>query len=269
MWSALRVLETFLEESKSEQSSSQISEALGLNRGRVFRILSTLETQGYVRQDPQTKRYRLGLKLFELGQAVARGFELPRIADPVLAGLTEATGETSYVFTLDGLEAVTVAKRECSQPMRIAAEVGRRYTLEAGAACNCLLAYLPADQIDRVLGQGSLPQVARNTLTDPEAVKRKLVEIRRLGYHLSEEEDQDGISALAAPIRDASASVIASVAIAVPTSRFLPEKLPMYIRETLAAAQRISEEMGCPAHAFQASSQTQGHLATNGDQTGS
>lgn len=250
MWSALRVLETFLAESKSEQSASQISDTLGLNRGRVFRILSTLETQGYVRQDPVTKRYRLGLKLFELGQAVARGFELPRVAGPILAKLTAATSETSYVYALDGLEAVAVAKQECSQPMRIAAEIGRRYTMEVGAACNCILAYLPEFQIDQVLGSGPLPRVARNTLTDPAAVKRRLAEIRHLGYHVMQEEDQDGISAVAAPIRDANASVIAAVAIAVPTSRFLPEKLPMFISEVQQAARRISQEMGCPPHAL-------------------
>ncbi len=244
------MLETFLSESKAEQSSSEISEALGLNRGRVFRILCTLESRGYVRQDPHTKRYRLGMKLFELGQAVARDFDLPHIAGPVLADLTAATGETSYVFALDGSEAVTVAKHECSQPMRIAAEVGRRHTLEIGAACNCILAYMPADQIDRVLGDGPLPRVAPNTPPNAAAVRRKLAEIRRLGYHLSEEEDQEGISAVAAPIRDAGASVIAAVALAMPSSRFLPEKLPVFIRETVNAARRMSEEMGCPAHAL-------------------
>ena len=245
------MLETFLAESRAEQSASQISDTLGLNRGRVFRILFTLETQGYVRQDPVTKRYRLGLKLFELGQAVARGFELPSVTAPILAKLTAATGETSYVYALDGLEAVAIAKRECSQPMRISAEIGRRYTMEIGAACNCILAYLSESQIDQVLGKGPLPRMARKTPTDPAAVKHKLAQIRRLGYHLSEEEDQDGISAVAAPIRDANASVIAAVAIAVPTSRFLPEKLPMFISEVQEAARRISEEMGCPPHILQ------------------
>ena len=250
------MLETFLAESKSEQSSSQISDTLGLNRGRVFRILSTLEKQGYVRQDPVTKRYRLGLKLFELGQAVARDFDLPRICAPILADLTAATGETSYVFALDGLEAVTVAKHECSLPSRIAAEVGRRYTLETGAACNCLLAYLPEDQIDRALGTGPLPRLARNTLTDPATVKRKLAEIRQLGYHLSIEEDQDGITALAAPIRDEAAVVVAAVAVAVPTPRFAPEKLPMFISEIQAAARRISVEIGCPQDALHPPNET-------------
>ncbi len=250
LWSALHVLETFLEGSKTEQSSSEISETLGLNRGRVFRILYTLESQGYVRQDPQTKRYRLGLKLFELGQAVANSFELPRIAKPILADLTEKTGETSYVYILDGIEAVTIAKQECNRPMRIAAEVGLRQSLRAGAACNLLLAYLTPDQIDRALGDGPLPRVARHTLTDPEDVKRKLVEIRRLGYHLSLEEYQDGVNALAAPICDANGDVVASVAVAVPIPRFLSEKLPFLIDEVMAAAQQLSAEIGCPSHSL-------------------
>ncbi len=262
--SALRVLETFLEGSKTELSSSEISEALGLNRGRVFRILCTLESQGYVRQNPQTKRYRLGLKLFELGQAVARGFELPRAAQPILAELTETTGETSYVYALDGIEAVTIAKQECNRPMRIAAEVGLRQSLRAGAACNLLLAYLTPDQVDRALGDEPLPRVARNTLTDPADVKRKLAEIRRLGYHLSLEEYQDGVNALAAPICDASQAVVAAIAVAVPIPRFLPEKLPFLIDEVMAAAQRLSADIGCPSHALPTVKQAQPDVAGNG-----
>ncbi len=88
-----------------------------------------------MRQHPQTKRHRLGMKLFRIG--VQAGATSTRIAT-ALADLTAITGETSYVFALNGLEAMTIAKQECSQPMRISAEVGRRHTLQIGAACNCI-----------------------------------------------------------------------------------------------------------------------------------
>jgi len=245
LWHALRVLQTFIEEGKAEQSAKEISDRLGLNRGRVFRILCTLEYQGFVRQDPLTKRYRLGLKLFQLGQAVARHFDLTRVADPILAELTEETGETSYIYALDGLEAVTVAKRECKQPMRISAEIGRRDTLEVGAACNLLLAYLPPEDIDKVLGEGPLPRHTDRTLTDPREVRKRLAQIRRLGYHFMRCEEHEGVDAIAAPIRASSGQVVAALALAGPSVRFTPEKTPFFISLVCEAARKISSEMGC------------------------
>jgi DNA-binding IclR family transcriptional regulator len=240
----LRVLETFLEEGGEEQSAKEISDRLGLNRSRVFRLLSTLESQGYVRQDRSTKRYRLGLKLFELGQVVVKQFDLVHVAEPILDGLTEHTGETSYIYLLDGLEAVTVAKRECTQPMRIHAQIGQRDTLESGAACNLLLAHLPLESIDRVLRDHPLPQRTSRTVTDRADLKKKLAEIRELGYHLSREEDQEGVDAIAAPIRDRNGQVVAALAIAGPSLRFTPEKTRSFVRLVCETAAQISTEIG-------------------------
>lgn len=240
----LRVLQTFLEDTRAEQSAKEISERLGLNRVRVFRILSTLEYQGFVRQDPQTKRYRLGLKLFQLGQAVARQFDLTRVADSILAELAEKTGETTYVYALDGLEAVTVAKRESKQPMPISPLIGHRDTLEVGAACNLLLAYLPPEDIDKVLNQGPLPRRSERSVTDPREVKRRLVEIRRLGYHLTRCEEEKGVNAVAAPIRNSSGQVVAALALAGPSVRFTSEKTRFFLSMVCEAARRISTEIG-------------------------
>jgi DNA-binding IclR family transcriptional regulator len=237
---ALRILASFCEDDRLDQSAEGISRRLGLTRSRVYRLLWTLEAQGFVRQDADTKRYRLGLKLLELGQALARQFDLARMAAPVLAELTEQTGETSYVYALDGLEAVTIAKQECSQPMRIVAEVGHRDTLHVGAACNLLLAYQPPEVIERVIGEAPLPRRTDKTVTDPETLKAELAEIRRLGYHLSQEEDQEGVDAIAAPIVDRTGRVIASVAIAGPSVRFTPEKIALFIPLVCNMARRIS-----------------------------
>jgi DNA-binding IclR family transcriptional regulator len=240
----LRVLETFLEQGASEQSVKTISDQLQLSRSRAFRILSTLRSHGYVVQDPESKRYRLGLKLFQLGQRVASGFKIARVADPILADLTEKTKETSYVYALDGLEAVAVSKRECEHAIRISAELGRRDTLRVGAACNLLLAYLPQTQRDQLLDSGPLPQLTKNTLTDPQDLRERLAEIRRLGYHLSRGEEQEGVDGLAAPIRDSSGQVVAAVAIAGPSVRFVPERTGLLIPLVCEAGRRISRELG-------------------------
>lgn len=236
---ALRILHTFVEDAHWEQSADEIGQRLGLNKSRVFRLLWTLESEGYVRQDPHTKRYRLSLKLLEFGAALARQLDLARTAAPLLAELTRQTGETSYVYALDGLEAVTVAKQECSQPMRIAAEIGRRDTLEVGAACNLLLAYQPPEVIDQVLGSVVRRRTDR-TVTEPGALRAKLAEIRRRGYHLSQSEDQEGVDAIAAPIRDSTGQVIAAVAIAGPSVRFTPDKTSVFIPLVCDVARRMS-----------------------------
>lgn len=240
----LRVLETFLEQGAREQSVKAISEQLHLSKSRVFRILSTLRSRGFVEQDPQTKNYRLGLKLFQLGQRVASGFEIARAADPILADLTEKTKETSYVYALDGLEAVGVSKHECEQAIRISADLGRRDTLQVGAACNLLLAYLPSTLRNQLLDSGPLPQLTKNTLTDPQDLRKRLAEIRRLGYHLSRGEEQEGVDGLAAPIRDSTGRVVAAVAIAGPSVRFAPERTDWLIPLVCEAGRRISTELG-------------------------
>jgi len=241
---ALCVLEAFLEEGRGEQSVKEISEHLGLNKSRVFRILSTLEGQGFVRRHPQTKRYRLGLKLFELGQQVARQFDLMRAAEPVVAELTERTEETSYVYWLNGMEAVTVVKREPKQSMRISAELGHRDPLTVGAACSLLLAHLPKQTIDRVLTAGPLPKLTPKTVTDVDAIKKKLAQIRRQGFHLTRGEEQEGVDAVAAPIRDSSGQVVAAVAVAGPSLRFTREKSDLFISLVCEAGRRISTEIG-------------------------
>lgn len=135
---ALRALEELLVADGQGLGLSVIAVRLGLNKSRAFRILATLEQQGFVIQDTETKNYRLGLKLLQFGEAVRQSLHLSRVAAPLLDQLAEATGETVFLGVIDGSEAVCIAKRESKHPVQLYAEIGRRSTPVGCRVCSWL-----------------------------------------------------------------------------------------------------------------------------------
>ncbi len=152
---ALAVLETFLEPDKVVQGISEISEALDLNKSRVFRILNTLEQHHFVQRDPETKRYRLGVALMVFGETARQRLEVVQVATPVLDALAEQSEETVHLGVLDGDESVCVARRVSAHSVRLYAEVGRRAPLHVGGVPKVLLAYLPPEERESILHAGA------------------------------------------------------------------------------------------------------------------
>jgi DNA-binding IclR family transcriptional regulator len=241
---ALNVLETFLEPDQGAQGISEISEALDLNKSRVFRILNTLEQHHFVQRDPETKQYRLGVALMVFGETARKRLEVVQVAASVLDALAEQSEETVHLGVLDGDESVCVARRVSAQSVRLYAEVGRRAPLHVGGVPKVLLAYLPAEDRHRILQRSTLPRITEETVVDPDALERSLAQIRRNGYNVAVGDLDPAVHSIAAPIRDHAGRVVAAVSVAGPSHRFPPAKVEATIQLVCQSAAEISRLLG-------------------------
>ena len=222
---------------------TELSGELRLAKSTVYRLLQTLVGHSYVVQDPTTGRYHLGLKFLELGALVSNRLSIRMIAQPHLQRLMEATNETVHLGLLEGHEVVYADKIECSQTIRMYSRVGRRSPLHCTALGKALLAYQPEAALREHLPAGLRRHTAR-TITTRQALRVELQQVREKGYASDNEEFEEGLRCLAAPVRDHAGAVVASVGIAGPAARLDPERMPELVKLAQEAAEAISAALG-------------------------
>lgn len=227
-------------------SLTELSQRTALSKNQTFRLLQTLLDTGFVRQEPETKFYSLGVGVYQLVGALRGGDELILAASEALDWARDATAETINLIARDGADgAICVDKRESGQRLQITARIGARFALHAGASPKLLLAFSDDACIERYLARHQpLPAPSPRTLTDPAALWRELRQIRERGYAVSDEDLDLGACAVAAPVRDRSGAVIAGVSVASPATRFGPVERDRHRAIALEAGERISAALG-------------------------
>jgi DNA-binding IclR family transcriptional regulator len=232
---ALDVLEAFTAE-RPRWGLSSLSRELGIGKTTLHRLLKNLQERGYVRQDPTTRQYLLGLRALQLGRAALA--ETPtEVAHPHLRELSRATGEQTTLWGVEGSDAVCVAKVAGHHPLRAHTDLGAREPAHLMATGRCILAFRPIEEVRTVLGE----------LAD--VVASRLETIRERGFDLSRGERWPEISAAAAPVRDHRGEVVASAAVSAPTSHFGERELDEAADAVIAAAAAIATDLGAPGQA--------------------
>ena len=239
---AAAILRSFTK-TDSELSVTTLSEQLGLHKSTVSRILSTLQDEGFVEQNPETGKFRLGLGLVTLAGIVLAGIDLQRVAQPFVNALAELTQETVNVVVLSGDECMNIGGAASPQPIRYIGRMGRRTPLHCTAAGKVLLAYLTFQERDGILG-ADLPRFTEKTIVDRPALEQTLAQIREQGYALSHEEHQEELSAIAAPISNHTGRIVAGVTILGPTYRIGPGEIEAFIEPLQETARHISAQLG-------------------------
>jgi DNA-binding IclR family transcriptional regulator len=229
-----------------ELGVSELSRAIGLNKGTAHRLLSALESHRLVEQDRTTGRYHLGLRLWELGNCAVARLELPGPAMPALHQLSADTGETAHLAVLDDGDVLYIAKVESNRPLRIPSQVGRRLPPHCTAIGKMLLAWLPPAELDQLIGARGLPRFTPHTICDPDVLHSELTLIRQRGFAFDREELEQGLRCVAAPIRDRSAQVVAAISVAGPSVRVNESETPRLLQAVLRAARSISHTLGSP-----------------------
>lgn len=222
---------------------TELSGDLRLAKSTVYRLLQTLVGHGYAVQDPSTGRYHLGLKFLELGALVSDRLSIRMIAQPHLQRLMEATNETVHLGLLEGHEVVYADKIECSQTIRMYSRVGRRSPLHCTALGKALLAYQAEATLQDILRAGLRRRTAR-TITTPRTLRAELQQVREVGYASDDEEFEEGLRCFAAPVRDHTKAVVASVGIAGPAARIGSGRSPELIKLVREAAEAVSSALG-------------------------
>jgi DNA-binding IclR family transcriptional regulator len=225
---------------------SEISRALGLKKATTHRLLASLRRRDFVAQDPVTRRYRLGIKLWELGSRATSQVAWVDRAKPFLQELTDQTGETTHLAVLDDGEVLYIDKVETTRSLRMPSQVGRRLPAHCTGVGKALLAHLPHVDVTSIMARRGMPAHTPRTITDLAALEADLKDVRARGYSIDDEEIEEGLRCIAAPVRDHSGRVVAAVSIAGPASRLPDRELARQGAVVLAGARAISTALGCP-----------------------
>lgn len=220
--------------------AKELAQRVGLHRSSMYRILSVLQRWGYVRQDPQTMQYGLGWHLMVMADRIDLYQELPRLAMPYLEELMRRTRETTHLMALDGDEVCYLAKVESPETIRMASRVGARMPAVSTAGGKVLLAGLGAAKRERLIRSIELKRYTSNTITDREELLRVLEEVARQGWAIDNEENENGVCCVAAPVTRADGSVVAAVTLSCPTFRTPLERLQGFIPLVKETAGKIS-----------------------------
>jgi IclR family KDG regulon transcriptional repressor len=247
---ALRVLEAFHD--AEELGVTEISRTLDLHKNNVFRLLATLEMEGFIEQRDGDK-YRLGTRCLELGRAYTRaGGDLIRRGGAVLEDLSREIGETVHLGVLRDFEVVHLAGRESQHLLRVGSRVGRRLPAHCTALGKVILACSDESvrtEYDRWLsGNGGPEGRTQATIVDRDKLFEHLrgVAVSRLA--LDVEECDPGLCCVAAPVFDETGVVVGALSVSGPSIRLDPEALVSDLGVTLAAtADRLSCELGFSA----------------------
>ena len=229
-------------------SIRELSAKIKLPKGTTHRLLSSLSYFGYVRQDPKTRNYLLGLKLVELGQLLLGQLDLRKEAEPFLKDLAERTKETVHMVILDRNEVVYIDKVETDQHtsgLRMASRVGLRNPAHSCAVGKVLLADLSGEVLNNFVKEKGLPKKTENTITNFTQLKEHLNLVRGQGYAIDDEENEKGIRCVAAPIRNEAGRAVAAVSISGPAFQVTKKVVQESLRkEVMESAIKISKRLG-------------------------
>ncbi|NMB11578.1 MAG: IclR family transcriptional regulator [Firmicutes bacterium] len=233
-----------LGESEEMLGVTEMSRILGLHKSTVSRLAATLAQNGYVSQDPETAKYRLGMRLVGLGTRVLEQIDLRGIARPYLEQLMGLTEETVHLGILDVNQVVYVDKIESTQVLTMKSRVGSKVPVHCTALGKVLLASLSREELKEIIFSCSFDRYTPNTMTNVGEFEKQIGWVREQGYAIDDEEHELGIRCVAAPIMDHSGGVIAAISVSGPTIRVTRERLELFIPNVLAVSRKISRALG-------------------------
>jgi DNA-binding IclR family transcriptional regulator len=223
-------------------SLAALAESAGCTRTAAFRLLRTLKSRGFTIQDEARGLWRLGARWSALGRAAADQGALAATAMPFMTALGKATGENVYLRVRDGMESETVALYQTDPTIRVYSQVGNRGALHAGSS-RLLLAFAPEAIQTQLLAQ-KLNRFTPATRIDATWIAADLQRIRSRGYLVTSDEVVAGSVGIAAPVRDASGTVVAVMHISSPSMRMRPPRPRSVLPQVMDAAAKLSMELG-------------------------
>lgn len=209
---ALAILE-LLARSHSGLTFSQISRKLDFPKSSIYCLLLTFEREGYLRRIPSTGKYLCGMKLVSIANMALDGIVLREQATLFLRALLERTGLTVHMAVLERGEATLIAKAGVPGAPRVATWIGKRLDLHCTSLGKCLIAWLPPDEVERLMSEHGMLRHNENTISSLPKLLRELGRTRDQGYAVDDEEEELGMRCIGAPVFDPEGHVTAAVSI--------------------------------------------------------
>lgn len=222
---------------------TELSERSGIHKATALRILANLEDRRYVDRDGHG-RYRLGVRLLQLGARTSDGIDLRTVARPALAALHGEFAETiNLAVPADG-GIVYIDILQTARGLRMGATVGMRDDYHSSALGKAMLAQWPTTVVERVLGPDPLPRKTARTLLTRAALHRELDRVRAQGFAVDDEENEEGARCIGAPLFDHRGECVGAISLAGPASRLTPDRIAAVADRVAAAAAAVSALLG-------------------------
>ncbi len=221
----------------------EITKLLDIHPSSTSRILKTLKRENIVRVNSDRK-YEIGYGLFDIVNKSIKNLKVNDIVKPYLEHLNKITNETVHLGVLDGHEAVYLNKIECSHPIRMYSRIGKRVNAYCTGLGKVLLAYTPEKELEKKLMEIKIKKYTNNTIIKKSELKKELAKIREAGIAFDNEEHEEDIVCIAAPIFDFHKKVVASISVSATTKYKSIEQLKKYEKDLKQTCSKISKILG-------------------------
>lgn len=221
----------------------ELAGTLDLNKSTVHRILNSLIYMGYVKQNPETSKYSLSFKIWDLANQLLTQTDIVDIARPHLKELVAKCGETVHLVQIDGLKAVYIDKVESyTNSVRLVSKVGKSIPLYCSGVGKALLAEMNLDTAKDIWDRSDIKELTEHTITDFDALKERLAQVREQGYALDDEENELGVRCIAACIKDYKGKPKYAFSISAPVNRMSDERIAELAKDVLATQKKLEAE---------------------------
>jgi DNA-binding IclR family transcriptional regulator len=237
---ALDILE-LLASNREGLTLSNISSELDIPKSSALSLLSTLVHRKYAIYDKDSGKYRMGIKMFEVGSGYFRESDYMNDIMAAVTKLSKESDETIHLGVLDGRDVIYIFKTESSQPIRMVSSIGKRIPAHATAIGKALLSGLSDEQLIELYENEQLEKLTNNTICNFDVLLDEIHAVRDRGYAMECEESSEGVECFAAPIVNGLDQVIAAVSIAVPIMRVNVENSSIFIKLIIDGAKEISD----------------------------
>lgn len=234
----------FLSANEQEIGITEISKKLHMGLSTVHRILTTLKSRGYVIQNQQTTKYRLGIRLFELGCSVQSIKRLVETIKPYLRQLSQSTNETANLAILEGKEVIYVDTIESTEVLRTEITAGTKTPAHCAALGKALLAFISDGEFESLYKSDEpLSSLTYKSISSLKELKKYLKKVKKQGYAIDIEEYKIGINCIGIPIFGRNGEAIAAISITGPASRFTIDEMEKVKDILMTISQEISSQL--------------------------
>ena len=239
---AIDMLDCFTIE-EPELSVTQLAGRLQIHKSIASRLASTMKGRQFLEVNAVSKKYRIGRRIFELGQIYLKRSSLNEIALSHLRGLVKKVGHASHLGVLDKSELLIACCVESNQILQVAVQAGARRQLFATAAGKLFLAFGDQEDFQKFVVNGKLPKIGPNTITSPVKFKKELSKVREDGIAFSREEGLRGAWAIAAPVFNSDEQIVASITTIFPIAVVDEAEIHKISDAVRSTAKNISHEL--------------------------
>lgn len=228
----------------SELGVTDIAKTLELHKSTASGLIQTLEVNGYLEQNPDNKKYRLGLKLIERASVLLNQIQIRDIALPYLEELHNLCDEAINLAIRDETQVVYIERMLSSQSPGMRNEVGKRASVHSTALGRAILSRLSDSELNRIAHSMHLYPITEQTITNPEALIEDVQAARERGFAIDDEKNELGARCVSAPILNHLGEPVAAISISVPIPRIPYDKIDYFGSRVVETARKISTQLG-------------------------